>query len=919
MTDAARPALPLHGRARESEVVERLLADVRDGRSGVLVIRGEPGMGKTALLRQTVGRASGFRVAEVAGVESERELPFAGVGRLCTPFLDRIDALPAPQQAALRVALGVCPGVAPDRLLVGLAVLSLVAETAEAQPLLCLVDDLQWLDDATRHVLGLVARRLLAEPVAFVFAVRGPGGERELAGLPELRLEGIGREEARALLADVIPGRLDERVAERIVAETHGNPLALRELPRGMSAAELAAGFGGPGALAGTLAQRYQQRVDALPDASRRLLRLAAADPVGEPLLLWRAAERLGIPPDAAIPATDSELIEIGAQVRFCHPSARSAIARSASPDERRALHAALAEATDPALDPDRRAWHRAQATAGPDETVAEELERSAGRALARGGVAAAAAFLEGAAMLTSDPPRRTRRLLAAAGAKRDAGALDAALELLAAAEAGPVDPRQAADAEELRGGIAFDRRRIGDAARLLLGAAQRFEPLDAGLARTTHLKALGAAMWAGPDVLVEAARAARGAPAGPDPARPVDVVLDAFAVRVTDGYAAAVPSLRRAVETVLGLEVGDDAGGWLWLTGARAGAVAALELWDADAWHTLATRHVEVARDLGALVRLQFALQFLASSHLLAGDLDAAAAAVEEDRAIAGATGTAPVGYAAAPLAAWRGEEALAAELIERQRGEASALGIGRLAHVATCAAAVLDNGIGRYDAAYTAARAAFAVEHLGYTPFVVPEVAEAASRVGDTALLRAVLDWMAERAALTPTDWALGMEARVRALASEGEEAEARYRESLEHLSRTRVRVEVARAHLLYGEWLRREGRRVDAREQLRVAREMLLAMGVHAFAERARHELLATGEKVRKRRDDTRDELTPQEELIARLAREGRTNPEIGAELFLSPRTVEWHLKKVFAKLGISSRRALRDALPRETAAV
>ncbi len=641
-------------------------------------------------------------------------------------------------------------------------------------------------------------------------------------------------------------------------------------------------------------------------------MQLAAADAVGDPLLVWRAAERLGIGPQAATRAVEAGLLEIGARMRFTHPCVRSAVHSSVPAEERLALHAALAEATDPELDPDRRAWHRAQATPGPDAQVADELQRSATRALARGGVAAAAAFLESAATLTPDPDRRARRLLLAAAAKRDAGALDAALELLTAARAGPVDALLAAELEELGGEIAFDQRRIGEAAGLLVGAARHFEPLDAEQARCTHLKALGAGMWAGPGPLSRAAEAARAAPPAPGSPTAVDVLLDALATRVTDGYAAAAPGLRRALDAVLALEETTDLSRFLWLTGSRAGAVAALELWDADAWHVLAERQVRVARDMGALVRLRFALHFLVRSHLLAGDLAAAAQAVEEERSIAEATGSSPVGYTEMTLAAWRGQEALATELIEREQGEAHAHGIGRISHFATYSAAVLHNGIGRYDAAYDAARRAFEQDHLGYTPFVVPEVAEAASRMGDAALLRRATEWMSERTSVTPTDWALGMEARVRALAGGGETA---YRESIEHLARTRVRGELARAHLLYGEWLRREGRRVDAREQLRVAREQLLAMGAEGFAERARHELLATGEKVRKRRDDTRDELTPQEEHIARLARDGRTNPEIGAELFLSPRTVEWHLKKVFTKLGISSRRALRDALPRE----
>ncbi|HEX5617785.1 MAG TPA: LuxR C-terminal-related transcriptional regulator [Solirubrobacteraceae bacterium] len=836
-------------------------------------------------------------------------------------LLAGVDVVALLAQQPLTVALGLAGGDAPDRFLVGLATLTLLAATAEEQPLLCLVDDLQWLDSATGQALSFVARRLLAEPVAIVFTVREPSDERHAAGLPELRLEGLGHDDASALLATVVPGRLDEHVRDRIIAETRGNPLALLELPRGMSAAELAGGFFA--ATPSDIEQGLRQlRLDPLPAETRRLLQIAAADPVGEPLLVWRAAEHLGIRADAAAPAVEAGLLEIGAQVRFLHPCMRAAAYGSATPDERQDVHAALARATDPELDPDRRAWHLAQATAGPDEQVAGELERSADRALARGGLAAAAAFLDSAATLTPDPARRATRLLAAARAKRDAGALDAALVLLAAVNAGPVDAQQSAEVEKLRGEIAFDQRRVGEAAQLLVSAARQLESLDAQLARTTHLEALGAAMWAGHGRLAEAADAARQAPAGPEPPGAVDLLLDAFAICVTEGYRAATPALREAVDAVLALQPDGDIGRWLWLTGLRGGAIAALELWDADAWHVLAERQVQVAREMGALVRLQFALQFLARSHVLGGDLAAAGRAIEEDRAIAEATGTLPVAYTEVTLAAWRGQEALTFELIERRTAEASARGIGRLMQIASYSTAVLSNAIGRYDAALDAARQAFDPDDLGFSPFVVPEVAEAASRTGDAALLDTTATWLAERTAASPCDWALGMEARVRALATAGEAAEPLYLESIERLGRTRLRLEVARGRLLYGEWLRRESRRVDAREQLRVAREAFLATGAEAFAERARRELLATGEKVRKRRDDTRDELTPQEEHIARLARDGRTNPEIGAELFLSPRTVEWHLKKVFTKLGISSRRALRDALPaqeREAAAV
>jgi DNA-binding CsgD family transcriptional regulator/tetratricopeptide (TPR) repeat protein len=918
---AAERLPELRGRSSERAQLDRLLQDARSGQSAVLVIRGEAGVGKTALLRYAAEQASGFRVAQVAGVESQMELAYAGLYGLCAPMLDRLDALAEPQQVALRVVLGQAAGDPPDRFLVALATLGLVCATADERPLFCVVDDLQWLDDASARVLEFVARRVLAEPVALVFAVREPSGAQHLAGLPELALRGLDDVDARALLETVIPGRIDERVRDRIVAETRGNPLALLELPRGMSAAELAGGFALPAlvGLSGSIEDGFRRRLDALPADTRRLMQLAAADPVAEPLLVWRAAERLGIQPEAATPAVDAHVFEIGAEVRFPHPLMRSAAYRSASPPERYALHAALAEATDPEIHPERRAWHRAQASPGPDEDVAEELERSAARAQARGGVAATAAFLESAATLTPEPERRVRRLLAAARAKRDAGALDVALQLLSAAEAGPMTDLQSAEVEHLRGEVAFDQRRVGEAARLLVTAAKRLEPLDPALARATHLEALGAAIWAGHlGSPREAADAARAAPPAPDPPEAVDVVLDALALRLTEGYAAAAPALQHALETVLALKgPAGDLSRWLWLTGARATGLIALDLWDSDSWHELSSRQVQVARESGALVQLQFALNFFARVQMAIGELNAAAVLVEEELVIAQGTGRSAVGYEEMLLAAWRGQEARATELIKRMVETATARGVGRMVDVATYAKAVLYNGLGRYDAARDAARAAF--EHrddVGYGPFVVSELAEAASRTGDRALVEAALGWLSTRTQVTRTDWVLGIEHRVRALLGD---AESEYQESIACLGRTRLRPELARSQLLYGEWLRREGRRVDAREQLRTAHDTFSAIGADGFAERARHELLATGETVRKRRDDTRDELTPQEEHIARLALAGRTNPEIGTELFISPRTVEWHLKKVFAKLGISNRKGLPDALPAPGGAV
>jgi DNA-binding CsgD family transcriptional regulator len=915
------PAGELRGRRGEAEAIDRLIDAVRGGAGQALVVRGEPGVGKTALLGYLVEHASGCRVARAAGVESEMELAYAGLHQLLAPMLDRLQRLPGPQRQALVTAFGLGPGSAPDRFLVALATLSLLSDAAEEHPLVCLVDDEQWLDRASAQVLAFVGRRLEAESVGLVFAARVPSDE--LAGLPELVVEGLPEADARALLEAALPGPMDARVRDRLVAETSGNPLALLELPRGLTPAELAGGFALPDAmpLAGRIEESFRRRLEALPEETRWLLLVAAAEPVGDPVLLWRAAERLGIGAQAATPAAEADLLEVGARVRFRHPLVRSSAYRAASLPQRQDVHRALAEATDPEADPDRRAWHWAHATSGPDDDIATELERSAGRAQARGGLAAAAAFLERAALLTPDPGRRAQRLLAAARAKRDAGALDEALTLLAAVEAGPLDGLAAAEVEHVRGQIALVQRRGSEAGRLLLGAAKRLEPLNTALARETHLEALGTAMWAGdldsPGVLRAAAEAARAAPPGPEPPRAVDVLLEGFALRLTEGYAAAAPTLTRALRLVLALDVAnDEVGRWFWLAGGRATVwLVALELWDAESWHALVTAQARSARDTGALVQLQYALNSLAAAHLFAGELTTATRLLEEERLIGEATGNPPIGYTEMTLAAWRGREAEASKLIEAASLEATARGVGRMVNAATSASSVLDNGLGRHDAARDAAWQAFERDQLGFGPFVVSELAEAASRTGDEARVRAALDWLSERTRgteVTPSAWVLGIQARVRALLSEGEVADGLYRESIAHLGRTRVRVQLARAHLLYGEWLRRQRRRLDAREQLRTAHDLLETMGVEAFAERARRELQATGETARKRSVDTGGELTAQEDMIARLARDGLSNPEIGTRLYISARTVQYHLGKVFTKLAISSRSQLDQAL-------
>jgi DNA-binding CsgD family transcriptional regulator len=897
-------------RASEREALDRLLAHARKGESAVLVVRGEAGIGKTALLQYAANQADDFRIVHVTSAEAEMELPFAGIHQLCAPLLDDFDALPQPQRDALNVALGLSSGDVPNRFLVGLAVLGLLSAAAEKRPLLCLVEDAQWLDEASGRILGFTARRLLAESVAIVVALREPNTRDDFDGLPGLLLQGLAEEDARTLLMRAVPGRLDDRISDRIVAETRGNPLALLELPRSMSAAALAGGFELlPAAdLPRHLEDHYLQVARELPESTQQLLLLAAAEPVGDPTLVWRAAYGLGIEESSLAPAEDARLVEVGGRVRFRHPLVRSAVYRAAAVSARRAAHQALAEVTDPETDPDRRAWHRAHAAAGVDEDVATELERSADRARARGGAGAAAAFLARATELTPDAATRGRRALAAAEAKFDAAASDAALELLATAKLAPLDELQRARLERLRAEIAFARTRGGDAPSLLLDAARRLEPLDAAMARATHLEAMAAAMFAGrfghgPGVR-ETAEAAQSAPASPQPPRAIDLLLDGLATRFTAGYSAGVAPLRAALGVFHDIDrLARDDARWLWLA-----CRLAQDLWDDELWYELATHGLRVARETGALSTLPIAATYRASLHVHAGDFSAAASLIEEADAITQATKMAPLKYASLMLAAWRGHESDAVELIEAGRAEATARGEGMGLGVIEWATALLYNGCGRYAEALTAAQRGCEHDDLGLFAWTLPELIEAGVRSGATEDAAAAFVRLSERTQASGTDWALGIEAASRALLSDAQNADALYCEAIERLARTRGVVHVARARLLYGEWLRRENRRVDARDQLRAAHELFSGMGADGFAERARHELLATGETVRRRTDDSRSLLTPQEAQIARLARDGLSNPAIGAQLFISPRTVQYHLRKVFQKLEVTSRNQL-----------
>ena len=906
----------LLGRRAECELLDQLIRAVREGESQALVIRGEAGVGKTALLAYVAERAAGCRLVRVAGVQSEMELAFAALHQLCTPMLDRLDRLPGSQRDAIGTAFGLQAGHAPDRFLVGLAVLSLMAEQAEEQPLVCLLDDAQWLDRASAQALAFVARRLFAESVAVVFTVRASSGEAELEGLPQLEIGGLSEPDARKLVSSAIHEPFDQQVRDRIVAEARGNPLALLELPRGLTHAELAGGFGLPTGhgLASGIEDSFRRQLSRVSSDTRWLLLLAAAEPLGEPELVWRAARQLGIEADAAAAAAATGLCDFDATVRFRHPLVRSAVYRAASLEERRTAHGALADATDPGVDPDRHAWHKAHATTGPNEEVAAALERSASRAQARGGLAAAAAFLKRAAELTPEPEQRGRRTLHAAQATQQAGAFDEALRLVEMAEAEPLDELQRARAGLLRGQIAFASSHGNDAPPLLLEAAKRLEPLDIALGRHTYLEAFAAAMFAGrlagPVGLREVAEAARAARQPAQPPRASDLLLGGLALLFTEGYLAAAPTLREALNTFRDEKSTRDEGlPWLWLA-----CITAADLWDDETWYTLSTRDVTICREAGALSDLLIALSSRVYVLLLAGELAAAASLVEELEAITEVTGSELAPYGALGLSAWRGREAEAVELIEASMSNVVVRGQGNGVTLLQWARALVYNGLGRYGDALLAAEeaSAYREEMAASSNWGLIELIEAAARSDNTKRATEALRTLSESTRVCGTDWALGVEARSRALLSEGEDAEDHYRESIERLRRTRVRVELARAHLLYGEWLRRERRRLEAREQLRTAHEMFTAMGVEAFAERAARELRATGETARKRTVATSGHLTPQEAQVARLASEGHTNTEIGSRLFLSPRTVEYHLRKVFTKLRITSRNELRDRL-------
>ncbi|MCD7445692.1 DUF2791 family P-loop domain-containing protein [Streptomyces lincolnensis] len=920
----ASPLPDLVGRHRECTALDDLLVDLRDGGSRVLVIRGEAGIGKSVLLRYVAEQASRVKVTWAHGIEADMELPYASLHQLCAPFLNELDALPEPQRDALRVAFGMAAGDPPDRFLVGLAVLTLLTRASETRPVLVLVDDAQWLDQVSLQTLEFVARRLLAEAVAMVFAVRDPEGRAALNGLPALRIGGLDTAAAGELLETAVGGRLETRLRDRFVAEMHGNPLALLEFSRGRSAAELAYGLDSSSrpAVHGPVASRVERdfagRLTSLPEATRTLLLIAAAEPVGDARLLARAAASLKITPHAA-PAMAVGLIEFGESVRFRHPLVRSAVYHGAAPAERRAVHRALAEATDPVLDPDRRAWHAAHAADGPDEEVAAGLERAADRARQRGGIAAEAVLLERAAEVTPDRGQRGRRAMAAAEAHFSAAAPDRATELATVAELCPLSALDRARLARLRARILFARSRSDEAAPLLLDAAEQFTAAASPLARETYLEAISAIIFGGrvhgPTGARAAAIAARGSGAPSSGSEAADLLLEGVSALIADGYEQGLPALRGALDLLAHEELPTREATVRWLLLAPVALEAFIHYaWDLHAWDTLSSRAVRLARDIGALGALPPALIYAGGVHIHYGDFAQAARLIDEADALAAATGHAPHKYATLVLAAWRGEADVAAGIVEEakqsadQRGEVSLL--GAMGYIQ----GVLYNGLARYEEALRAARVGIDHDGFNFTGLSLVEHIEAATRCGELDQARDSLERLVDLTRAADSGWARGAAARSRALLADGDEADSLYRTAIKEFGRGGVTVEVARTHLLYGEWLRRSNRRALAREHLRTAHEMFDGMPAQAFAERARRELLATGEEVRARESRAASALTPQESQVAALAAAGLTNVKIGAELFISPHTVEWHLRKVYTKLGINSRRALPGALKR-----
>ncbi len=908
----------LVGRAADCRALESMVQAVSRGLSRSMVIVGEPGIGKTSLLQYAARTAGGLRAVSIAGVESELRLGFAAVHRMLVPYLDRIGTLPAPQRDALRSAFGLAAGPPADRFLVGLGALTLFAEVAAEQPLIWLVDDAQWLDRESLEVLGFVGRRLYADSIGLLFGAREPSpGLMALDGLPARHLGGLEPAAARALLATTVSGPLNARVAARIITETGGNPLALLEV----------AGLLRPDQLAGRsplpqwlpVGRRMQghflRQVKMLPADTGSLLLLASAASNGDPAALWRAAARLGLGPDAAEPAVAQDIVSLEPRVAFRHPLIRSAVYEGARPGDRRKIHDALASIAERDGYPDQAAWHRAAAAVVPDADVAADLERSAARAERRGGYVAQAAFLARAAELTPGAGDRAVRLFAAAQAHLVAG--DGPLAEASLDQAAPRldEAGMHVAAQRLRASIAVFFSRHKDAPALLLGTVGAVDPPDGPLIRELLFEAMQAALvarqYTSGTTPVDVAKAALQAPR--DPALPptvTDLLLDGFATRTAVGYAPAVPWLRSAVAALSVAEKTAQVG----IPATILGWFAADDLWDDQGRQVALERAEAIQRRHGALGALRITLAGLTTGEAWAGrpgEAEARYLEAAEISSLIGVPAPATTGVLL-ELRAWQGREQESRALAEMTAQWGQDRGAAILEVFALMGLTILELGLGRYAEALSWGVRIYDDDPPGFGNRILPEIVEAAARSGEHRAARAALGRLTDRATASGTPWALGMLARSRALLAHKSDAENFYRQSLAHLSDTSVRTELARAHLLYGEWLRRQKRRRDARSQLRTACDMFDAMGASAFASRTRGELLAAGDHPHQPAERPGPDLTPQEAQVARLAAAGATNAEIATHLFVTASTVEYHLSKVFRKLGITSRRQLAMAL-------
>jgi DNA-binding CsgD family transcriptional regulator len=905
----------LIGRSEETAQLNALLQQVRGGLGGAVVLRGEAGIGKTALLNALVDAAGDLSAVRLEGVESEMQLGYAALHRLVRPYLYRLEHLPEPQRDALESAFGLTSLAPADRFMVGLAALSLLGDVAKDEPLLIVVDDAQWLDRESVAALVFVARRLHADGVALVFAVRE---SLEIGavfqGVPELRINGLDEESARHLLTATVAAPVSYQVAGRIIAVTRGNPLALVELSSELTSDHLIehAPLPDPLPIGELIEARFLRQVRQLPDETQTILLVAAADPVGDPDTLWRAAEALGLSAAAVAPASDSGLLVLEPRVEFRHPLVRSAVYGGATAADRRRVHHALAAVMDVERDPDRRALHMAAGALGPDEDLAAALEQSAAQARARGGYIAESSFLVRAASLTPDRQRKADRLLLAAHAAFLAGNAGYSESLLEEARPHLGGPFERAQAQRLDGRL---RQPLGQsrlAPSLLLGAARAFGPIDRVLSHHSLIEAFvacGASLQftegtTEPEI---AQTALESLSAQSTLTTKADLLLKGVALRHAGTYADAVPAMREAVRAYATMSF-EELTRWTAL-----GAPLANELWDEGGLRSTLERLAGAARALGALSALQVVLIGLAAIEVRAGLFMAARERYSELQDVSLAIGDYVEHYALfdVDLLSWQGDEqapSKAAQLVEFGTAFRAAATI----HYANLSLSIFDLAEGRYEKALAAAQSVVDADAMGYSCQALPTVVEAAMRCNDREAATGALACLTEQAIASGTSWGLGLVARCRALVADGSSAEALYEEALDHLGKTSWRTEVARTHLLFGEWLRRQRRRTEAREQLRRAYEMFDTMGARAFSERARVELLATGERARTRRVETAHDLTSRELQIARLAAQRATSREIAGQLFISANTVDYHLRKVFQKLGVNSRRDLSGVL-------